>query len=601
MGAVADPIAEDADVAFAIVPAERIGTAIVALVWLHVPAALGGALAAGIRPWVPVVATASCGLLAIYARYGLDNERGARIALAVAFAAAGGATLMVANGIPWAREAAAVYPFAILAILTILVDWVAISAAAATTLVVCAAAPFAFGVEQAGIGTRLLQALLFIFVAGVLCYIAIRAAAMVERAQMMRRVAIKGIAAARTASDVSKAAIEEKARFLDEREGLERDVASEREVVLGELRVAFAKLGAGKLTARLTTPLPEPFDNLRQEFNQAVEGLASVVESLSERAESIAAGAGEARTAGERLAAQAEQRAHLLKDLGEQAKLAADAAASTVVKAKGSADIAAAAKTTAERGTSAVQSATVSMNGLSDLAGRIGKIIGVIDGIAFQTNLLALNAGVEAARAGDHGRGFAVVASEVRALAQHTADAAKEVKGLIAQSSKQVGEGVGLVEGIGAEVQQLAGAIGEISAAIDAGMATGRELAARLQQLEGAAAAAVKATREAASLTDQSSNAVRVLSGTAAALSNTAYGLLGEAAVARAVEQPQPAQRVVHRNAQVRPTAGRNQPSESKHEGMAPFRPGHIRRNRGVAIVDGATARSLIDFQDEED
>jgi methyl-accepting chemotaxis protein len=600
MGAVADPIAEDADAAFAIVPAERIGTAIVALVWLHVPAALAAALAAGVKPWMPVLATASCGLLAVYARYGLDNERGARIALAIAFAAAGGATVMVANGIPWAREAAAVYPFAVLAVLTILVDWVAIGAAAVTTLVVGAAAPFAFDVEQAGTATRLLQALLFICEAGVLSYIAVRAAAMVERAQMMRRVAIKGITAARTASDVSKAAIEEKARFLDEHEDLERHVASDRELVLGELRTAFAKLGAGKLTARLTNPLPEPFDNLRQEFNRAVEGLASVVESLSQGAESIAAGAGEAKTAGQQLAAQAEHRAQLLKDLGEQAKLAADAATSTVVKAKGSADIAAWARATAERGTSAVHSATVSMSGLSDLAGRIGKIIGVIDGIAFQTNLLALNAGVEAARAGDHGRGFAVVASEVRALAQRTADAAKEVKGLIAQSSKQVGEGVGLVEGIGAEVQQLAGAIGEISAAIDSGMATGRELAARLQQLEGAAAAAVKATREAASLTDQSSTAVRALSGIAAEMSNTANGLLGEAAVSRASDlpMPRPAQRIAHRNAPARPTAGRNQPVEAKHESMAPSTPGQARRYR--VAVEGATARSLADFPDEE-
>ena len=102
-----------------------------------------------------------------------------------------------------------------------------------------------------------------------------------------------------------------------------------------------------------------------------------------------------------------------------------------------------------------MRQAVEAMDAIDKSAQQISQIIGVIDEIAFQTNLLALNAGVEAARAGDAGRGFAVVASEVRALAQRSADAAKEIKGLISASTTQVDHGVELVgrnrQGAGAD------------------------------------------------------------------------------------------------------------------------------------------------------
>src|SRR5690606_103032 len=108
-----------------------------------------------------------------------------------------------------------------------------------------------------------------------------------------------------------------------------------------------------------------------------------------------------------------------------------------------------AARSNASRSGEVVNQAVAAMKDIEASASQITRITGVIDEIAFQTNLLALNAGVEAARAGDAGRGFAVVASEVRALAQRSAEAAKEIKVLIAASTVSVGQGVKLVDGTG--------------------------------------------------------------------------------------------------------------------------------------------------------
>src|SRR6202008_4524527 len=106
------------------------------------------------------------------------------------------------------------------------------------------------------------------------------------------------------------------------------------------------------------------------------------------------------------------------------------------------------------------------MNGIDQASKEIAEIITVIDGIAYQTNLLALNAGVEAARAGDAGRGFAVVANEVRALAQRSADAAKDIKGLITASTTQGASGVALVGETGTLLGQIVNRVGEINGLI---------------------------------------------------------------------------------------------------------------------------------------
>ena len=150
----------------------------------------------------------------------------------------------------------------------------------------------------------------------------------------------------------------------------------------------------------------------------------------------------------------------------------------------------------------------------------ISQIINVIDGIAFQTNLLALNAGVEAARAGDAGKGFAVVANEVRALAQRSADAAKDIKGLIMTSSEQVSDGVTLVGETGSLLDRIVERVGAISALITAIAESAEVQSANLQQVNGAVGEMDKMTQQNAAMVEESTAAARSLAGEADELSS---------------------------------------------------------------------------------
>jgi methyl-accepting chemotaxis protein len=165
----------------------------------------------------------------------------------------------------------------------------------------------------------------------------------------------------------------------------------------------------------------------------------------------------------------------------------------------------------AAKGGTVVDQAVDTMRGINESSKKIAEIIGVIDGIAFQTNILALNAAVEAARAGEQGRGFAVVAAEVRQLAQRSANAAKEIKGLINDSVSRVEQGSALVDQAGSTMQEVVAAIRRVTDIMGEISHSSAEQKAGVGQVGEAVVQIDQATQQNASLAEQSAAAAESL------------------------------------------------------------------------------------------
>ncbi|MBL8542864.1 MAG: PAS domain S-box protein [Hyphomonadaceae bacterium] len=283
--------------------------------------------------------------------------------------------------------------------------------------------------------------------------------------------------------------------------------AEEQSRVVRGLADGLGHLAGGNLTARIEQPFPGEYEKLRSDFNEAMSKLQEAMKTIVVNAGGIRTGAGEISQASDDLSRRTEQQAASL----EETAAALDEITATVRKtAEGSKQansVVGTARSDAEASGQVVQETVAAMAEIEKSSKQISQIIGVIDEIAFQTNLLALNAGVEAARAGEAGRGFAVVASEVRALAQRSSEAAKEIKGLISASSQHVETGVELVGEAGKALQGIVLKVNEISGLVSEIAASAQEQSTALAEVNTAINQMDQVTQQNAAMVEQSTAA----------------------------------------------------------------------------------------------
>ena len=309
------------------------------------------------------------------------------------------------------------------------------------------------------------------------------------------------------------AAAKEAQRVGEESRRVAEEAAINQQVnlVVGSIGAGLEKLAAGDLTFRLTAALPEAYEKLRHDLNSAMEELQVLMRSIITNTAGLRTGTEEITQASDDLSRRTEQQAASL----EQTAAALDEITSTVRKtaegAKQAREVVSQTRGDAEQSGEVVRQAVAAMSSIEQSSQQISQIIGVIDEIAFQTNLLALNAGVEAARAGDAGRGFAVVASEVRALAQRSAEAAKEIKTLISTSAKQVGAGVKLVGETGTSLERIVTQVAEITSVVTEIAASAQEQATALNEVNTAINQMDQVTQQNAAMVEESTAASHAL------------------------------------------------------------------------------------------
>lgn len=275
---------------------------------------------------------------------------------------------------------------------------------------------------------------------------------------------------------------------------------------------AVQGLEDGNLNQQIPPAGIEEFDAIGHAFNASVARLEAMVSAVRTTALGVQTGSDEIRAASEDLALRNEQQAASLEETAASVSQTVGLTRKSAENALAAQNAIAQTHARATEGGTVVGKAVAAMGSIEASAREITQIIDVIDAIAFQTNLLALNAGVEAARAGEAGKGFAVVANEVRALAQRSADAARDIKALIDKSTAHVGEGVKLVGETGTLLSEIVAQVGAVTRQVEE-IAEGAELqAGNLEQANTAVGAIDRMTQQNAAMVEQATAATRSLS-----------------------------------------------------------------------------------------
>ncbi len=304
----------------------------------------------------------------------------------------------------------------------------------------------------------------------------------------------------------------------------QQTVARSQTLAITAIAAGLEQLEAGNLTYRIDSVLPGSYEKLGRDFNGAITKLQTTMAAIATSSAGVRSGASEITHASDDMARRTEQQAATLEETAAAMEQITATVRTTALRSSDARDLAASAGQDAKHSSDVVLETVNAMSAIEGSSRQIDKIVGLIDEIAFQTNLLALNAGIEAARAGDAGRGFVVVATEVRALAQRSAKAAKEIQGLITASGQQVAVGVRLVGETGQALGRIADQVTRLNVLITDIAASASEQSTGLHEVNTAVSQMDQVTQQNAAMVEQATAA--------------SHGLANEATeLARLVEQ----------------------------------------------------------------